>query len=47
MNHVLQVGTIESPELVKALFDIYLGSDAVSADAKASFAQGLSSLLQE
>ncbi|KAI8477278.1 MAG: chalcone isomerase [Monoraphidium minutum] len=42
-----QVGTIESPELVKALFDIYLGSDAVSADAKASFAQGLSALLRE
>lgn len=42
-----QVGTIESPELVKALFGIYLGPDAVSQDAKASFAQGLSGLLRE
>lgn len=42
-----QVGTIESPELVRALFDIYLGPDPVSADAKADFARGLAALLRE
>lgn len=42
-----QVGTIQSPALVKALFDIYLGRDAVSADAKKSFGSGLAALLAE
>lgn len=42
-----QVGTIESPELVRALFDIYLGKDPVSADAKRGFAAGLAALLRE
>ena len=46
-NQHPQVGTIESPELVKALFGIYLGSDPVSPDAKAGFAQGLAALLAE
>ncbi|GBF94321.1 hypothetical protein Rsub_06943 [Raphidocelis subcapitata] len=42
-----QVGAIESPELVRALFDIYLGKDPVSPDAKKSFGAGLASLLAE
>jgi hypothetical protein len=41
------VGVINDPDLVKALFDIYLGKDPVSADAKRSFGQGLASLLGE
>lgn len=43
----IQVGAIESPELVRALFDIYLGPDPVSLDAKKSFSQGLAALLRE
>jgi hypothetical protein len=42
-----KVGVINDPDLVKALFDIYLGKDPVSADAKKSFGQGLASLLGE
>jgi len=42
-----QAGTIHSPALVKALFDIYVGPDAVSADAKRSFGKGLATLLNE
>jgi hypothetical protein len=45
--HTRKVGTIDSPELVKALFDIYLGKDPVSPDAKKSFGAGLASLLAE
>lgn len=42
-----QVGTIQSPALVKALFDIYVGSDPVSSDAKRSIGKGLAALLNE
>jgi hypothetical protein len=42
-----KVGTIESPDLARALFGIYLGPDPVSADAKAAFGRGLSALLSE
>jgi len=42
-----QAGTIHSPALVKALFDIYVGPDAVSEDAKRSFGKGLATLLNE
>jgi hypothetical protein len=42
-----QVGAITSPALVKALFDIYVGPDPVSADAKRAFAQGLADVLNE
>jgi len=41
------VGVIESPDLVKALFNIYLGPEPASADAKKSFGQGLAALLLE
>eukprot|EP00879_Flechtneria_rotunda_P020668 GHRR01021747.1.p1 GENE.GHRR01021747.1~~GHRR01021747.1.p1 ORF type:complete len:142 (+),score=49.56 GHRR01021747.1:228-653(+) len=42
-----QVGNIASPALVKALFDVYVGPDPVSADAKASIGRGLAALLNE
>jgi hypothetical protein len=42
-----QVGTIQSPALVKALFDIYVGPDPVSADAKKSIGKGLVALMNE
>ncbi|KAF6264171.1 chalcone isomerase [Scenedesmus sp. NREL 46B-D3] len=42
-----QVGTIQSPALVKALFDVYVGPDPVSADAKNSIAKGLVALMNE
>lgn len=42
-----QVGTITSPALVKALFDIYVGPDPVSTDAKKSIGMGLAALLNE
>lgn len=37
----LQIGTVSSPALVRALFDIYVGADAVSPSAKESFGRGL------
>lgn len=42
-----QVGSINSPALVKALFDIYVGPDPVSSEAKRSFGKGLAALLNE
>uniref|UniRef100_A0A383W2M2 Chalcone isomerase domain-containing protein n=1 Tax=Tetradesmus obliquus TaxID=3088 RepID=A0A383W2M2_TETOB len=42
-----QVGSIQSPALVKALFDIYVGPDPVSADAKKSIGKGLVALMNE
>eukprot|EP00882_Tetradesmus_deserticola_P028756 GHRQ01032040.1.p2 GENE.GHRQ01032040.1~~GHRQ01032040.1.p2 ORF type:complete len:144 (+),score=72.36 GHRQ01032040.1:722-1153(+) len=42
-----QVGSIQSPALVKALFDIYVGPDPVSTDAKSSIAKGLAALINE
>ena len=38
---------MHSPALVKALFDIYIGPDPVSMDAKKSVGQGLELLLNE
>lgn len=43
----VQVGSINSPALVKALFDIYVGPEPVSVDAKRSFGKGLELLLNE
>lgn len=43
----LQVGSINSPALVKALFDIYVGPDPVSVEAKKSIGKGLELLLNE
>jgi hypothetical protein len=43
----LQKPAIQSPVLSKALFDLYIGSDPVSPDAKESFGQGLAKLLSE
>jgi hypothetical protein len=42
-----QVGSINSPALVQALFDIYVGPDPVSNEAKKSFGKGLELLLNE
>jgi hypothetical protein len=42
-----QVGTIHSPALVKALFDIYVGPDPVSSEAKRTIGKGLAALLNE
>lgn len=36
--------TLESKELIKAMFDIYLGSDPVSPQALAAFQQGAKAL---
>lgn len=36
-----QIGTVSSPALVRALFDIYVGANAVSPSAKESFGRGL------
>jgi hypothetical protein len=41
------VGTIQSAALVKALFDIYVGPDPVSTDAKKSIGKGLVALMNE
>lgn len=46
-NNKQQVGSINSPALVKALFDIYVGPDPVSSEAKRSFGKGLAALLNE
>lgn len=42
-----QVGTIKSPLLTKTLFDVYLGTDPVSPDAKDSIGRGLKNLATE
>ncbi|KAF8060612.1 FAP2 [Scenedesmus sp. PABB004] len=42
-----QVGSISSPALVKALFDIYVGPDPVSDEAKRSIGRGLAALVNE
>jgi len=39
------IGQIDSPELCRALFDIYLGKDPVSPDAKEDFGKGVAGLL--
>ncbi len=44
---LLQKGAIQSPVLCRALFDLYLGSDPVSPEARASFGQGVAALLAE
>jgi hypothetical protein len=44
---VLQVGVIKSPNLVKALYGVYIGSDSVSPDAKQDIGYGLAALLNE
>ena len=38
---VVQAGTVESPAFTKAFFDLYLGSDPVSEEGKASIARGI------
>lgn len=40
-------GTIASPSLCGALFDIYLGADPVAPEAKASFGKSIASILKE
>eukprot|EP00887_Chlorella_sp_A99_P007281 scaffold2.g7281.t1 len=40
-----QVGALSSRELRKALLDVYVGRDPVSADAKASFGRGLAAMV--
>eukprot|EP00877_Chromochloris_zofingiensis_P006740 jgi/Chrzof1/2319/Cz11g10250.t1 len=42
-----QKAVIDSPVLVRSLFDIYLGTDPVSEDAKLSFGKGLAALIKE
>lgn len=42
-----EVGSIVSPPLVHALFDIYVGSDPVSAATKQSFGRGLAQILSK
>ncbi|GFR51217.1 hypothetical protein Agub_g13590 [Astrephomene gubernaculifera] len=42
-----QKGVICSPALCSSLFDIYLGSDPVSKDAKATFGRSLAAALKE
>lgn len=41
------IGQIDSPELCRALFDVYLGSDPVSPDAKENFGKGMEGLLEK
>ncbi len=43
---VMQVGRIHSPVLAEALFDIYLGTNPVSPDAKESISRGIAQLAQ-
>ena len=43
---LLQVGRIHSPVLAEALFDIYLGTNPVSPDAKESISRGIAQLAQ-
>lgn len=40
-----QAGTVTDAALPKAIFDLYLGSNPVSREAKAAFAQGVPALL--
>ena len=40
-------GSIASPALCGALFDVYLGSDPVAPEAKASFGRTIASVLKE
>lgn len=42
-----QVGVIKSPLLTRTLFDVYLGSNPVSPDAKDSIGRGLKNLATE
>lgn len=42
-----EVGTIKSPNLCKALFDTYLGSNPVSPSAKESISQGLARMVTQ
>lgn len=42
-----QKGSISSPALCASLFDIYLGTDPVSKDAKATFGKSLAAVLKE
>ena len=37
----MQAGTVDSPVFTKAFFDLYLGSEPVSKDGKASIARGI------
>lgn len=41
----LQVGTIASRQLTRALLDIYLGTNPASKGAKDSFGRGLASMV--
>lgn len=41
-----QAGVISSPTLTKALFDVYLGPDPVSKDAKESLGNSLAAVLK-
>ena len=43
----VQVGVIKSPLLTRTLFDVYLGSNPVSPDAKDSIGRGLKNLATE
>lgn len=42
-----QVGAIQSCVLCRALFDIYLGKDPVSKDAKETFGKSLAAVLKQ
>lgn len=42
-----QVGQVDSPGFTRAFFDLYLGTDPVSQDGKASIAKGLAAVISK
>lgn len=47
LQPLLQVGVVKSPLLTRTLFDVYLGQNPVSPDAKESIGRGLMNLAIE